>query len=120
MAGRFVVFYYTATSIQGDVMLLLNGVQRLEDMKNHVEVFSEDFDGVQEDNVTVFLERQFKRFNDYATNPLSNNASAQLFVRTHNTHTSMSVGDIIRLDFTGAAGTKQIWAVQGRGWKQIN
>lgn len=117
-----VVIYYTTITMTSVPMMLLTGVQTSADMKHHVEVFSEPFtlkDG-SEAGVRSFLEKQFARFNDYNTNPVSgeNDAEKQRFIVEKQSHTSMSVGDVVRLDL--ADGSKQLWSVQGRGWKKIN
>lgn len=119
MEGRFIVLYYSTATIIQNPLFMLYGAKSLDDLKTHTEVYSGDVAFPAEAGRAEWLEQMFRRFNDYDTNPISskNDPKKQEWLAQHQIHTSMSVGDAIRIEL--ADGTKEIWAVKGRGWERL-
>jgi hypothetical protein len=116
MQGHLIVLYFGVPSIS----LMLQGAQRLAEIeKQHTEVFREPV--VLERNDTAVrshLESLFTRFNS-DENPLSGgvNPEKQRWITEKQLHTSMSVGDAVRIEW--ADGSRDVWAVRGMGWEKI-
>jgi hypothetical protein len=118
MQGRFVVLYYSTATILQNPLFMLYGAKTLNDLKAHTEVYSGDVAG-EHATREEWLEQLFRSFNDYDTNPMSakNDPQKQEWLKQHQLHTSMSVGDAVRIEL--ADGTKETWAVKGRGWEKL-
>ncbi len=72
---------------------------------------------VPEDRM-MFLDQYFTNFNDDSTNPLSyeNNPNYQEKLRNTVGHTSMSIGDIIKIEFSNKI---EYWVCDMLGWEEI-
>lgn len=107
----FIVMYYRRQESSKNLFrLMLNGVQSQADL-DHIEVVREHL--LVEDSLEATLDALFGRLNS-DVNPLMHK---RYFISEHKLHTSMSVGDVVRVE--GLVTGPEMWAVQGFGWKKI-
>jgi len=110
--AQVILRYWRHEAAQRNPMILLGKVNPETVGETHMEVYRAQMQLATDPRQN--MQELFEQFNS-EDNPLSAPETQQM-IRANGLHTSMSVGDLVELEFNGA---KETWVCAGFGWKKI-
>ena len=105
-----VIRYWRHEAVQRNPMILLGKVNPETIDDTHMEVYRAPIQLAADPRQNMQL--LFEQFNSEDNNPLA----ASEMIRANGLHTSMSIGDLIEVEYNS---TKETWVCAGFGWKKI-
>jgi hypothetical protein len=106
------LLYWKGSAVRKTPMILFGDVELSQISDTHIEVHSGTYDLPNDSR--ELCQELFELFNSNQ-NPLSNPKS-QEFIRNNWLHTSMSVGDLVKISRDGGHET---WVCASCGWRKL-